>query len=119
MIRRRGRKYCVVSPRNPDWSGGCYDTRREAEARLRQVESIKHAKGMGQRPRICWEVDETGMTWHAARQASEQIRGSVRLTYDDEDRSWTLERQVPCGQPHWTERFRYRGMGDRRRRRRR
>jgi hypothetical protein len=35
-------KFCVKSPSNPDWSGGCYDTKKEAEDRLKQVEMMKH-----------------------------------------------------------------------------
>ena len=38
-------KWCVRSENNPDWSGGCYPTRSEAEERLRQVEKFKHMKG--------------------------------------------------------------------------
>lgn len=44
MIRKRGKRWCVLSEHNPDWSGGCYRTKKEAEARLRQVERAKHAR---------------------------------------------------------------------------
>lgn len=37
-------KYEVKSESNPDWSGGKYDTKEEAEDRLRQVEFFKHNK---------------------------------------------------------------------------
>jgi len=43
-IKKIKGKYCVKSEHNPDWSGGCYDTKAEAEERLKQVEAIKHAK---------------------------------------------------------------------------
>lgn len=43
-ISKEKGKYCVKSRNNPDWSGGCYDTKKEAEKRLKQVEAIKHAK---------------------------------------------------------------------------
>lgn len=34
-------KYEVKSEKNPDWSGGTYKTKAEAEARLQQVEMFK------------------------------------------------------------------------------
>jgi hypothetical protein len=37
-------KYEVKSESNPDWSGGIYNTKEEAEDRLRQVEFFKHNK---------------------------------------------------------------------------
>lgn len=40
----KGKGYCVKSPKNSDWSGGCYPTKAEAEKRLRQVEMFKHMK---------------------------------------------------------------------------
>lgn len=42
VIREEKGKYCVRSPSNPDWSGGCYDTKEEAGRRLREVEYFKH-----------------------------------------------------------------------------
>jgi hypothetical protein len=39
-----GKGYCVKSEKNPDWSGGCYPTKGEADDRLEQVEAAKHAK---------------------------------------------------------------------------
>lgn len=44
VIREENGKYCVHSPKNPDWNGGCYDTKGEAEKRLEQVEYFKHEK---------------------------------------------------------------------------
>ena len=44
-IKEEKGKWCVKSESNPDWSGGCYDTKGEAEERLGQVEAAKHAKG--------------------------------------------------------------------------
>jgi len=40
-----GKGYCVKSPKNPDWSGGCYPTKGEAQKRLQQVEMFKSLKG--------------------------------------------------------------------------
>jgi hypothetical protein len=37
----KGKGYCVRSPNNPDWNGGCYDSKGEAERRLKQVEYFK------------------------------------------------------------------------------
>lgn len=44
VIRKEDGKFCVRSPDNPDWSGGCYDTEEEAKERLQQVEFFKHKK---------------------------------------------------------------------------
>lgn len=42
IIRKEKGEYCVRSPNNPDWNGGCYDTKGEAEDRLKAVEYFKH-----------------------------------------------------------------------------
>lgn len=45
VIRKNKKgEYCVKSESNPDWSGGCYSTKEEAEERLKQVEMFKHMK---------------------------------------------------------------------------
>lgn len=41
VIRKEHGEYCVRSPNNPDWNGGCFKTKAEAEKRLRQVEFFK------------------------------------------------------------------------------
>ena len=46
MIRKQGGKYVVLSEKTGR-KFGTYDTRAEAEKRLRQVEFFKHAKGAG------------------------------------------------------------------------
>jgi len=38
----KGKGYCVKSPNNPDWNGGCYPSKGEAKKRLQQVEYFKH-----------------------------------------------------------------------------
>jgi hypothetical protein len=43
MIKKQGRKYVVVSEKTGR-SFGTYDTKAQAEKRLRQVEFFKHAK---------------------------------------------------------------------------
>jgi len=40
-------KYEVKSEKNPDWSGGTYDTKAEAQKRLQQVEMFKSLKESG------------------------------------------------------------------------
>ncbi|MBI4635519.1 MAG: hypothetical protein HY727_04130 [Candidatus Rokubacteria bacterium] len=46
MIRKRGGKYVVLSEKTGR-SFGAYDTRTEAEKRLRQIEVFKHLKAKG------------------------------------------------------------------------
>jgi 8-oxo-dGTP pyrophosphatase MutT (NUDIX family) len=41
VIRKEGDEWCVRSPDNPDWSGGCFGSKGEAEKRLNQVEFFK------------------------------------------------------------------------------
>jgi hypothetical protein len=41
VIRKEKGEYCVRSPNNPDWNGGCYPTEEEAEDRLKEVEFFK------------------------------------------------------------------------------
>lgn len=45
VIRKEKGKYCVRSPNNPDWNGGCYDSKGEAEKRLSEVEYFKRQAG--------------------------------------------------------------------------
>jgi hypothetical protein len=47
-----GKGYCVKSEKNPDWSGGCYPTKGEADDRLKEVEKFKHMKA---RSNVCPE----------------------------------------------------------------
>jgi hypothetical protein len=37
-------EWCVRSEKNPDWSGGCYPSKAQAEQRLKNVEMFKHIK---------------------------------------------------------------------------
>jgi hypothetical protein len=55
VIRKEKGEYCVRSPNNPDWNGGCFPSKGKAEARLRQVEYFKH-KGSS-----CNQSKESGM----------------------------------------------------------
>jgi hypothetical protein len=50
MIKKSGRKWVVLSEKTGRRFGH-YDTRAEAEKRLRQVEFFKHAKAGGARRR--------------------------------------------------------------------
>jgi hypothetical protein len=45
VIRKEKGEYCVRSPNNPNWNGGCYKSKSEAEARLKQVEFFKRQVG--------------------------------------------------------------------------
>jgi hypothetical protein len=38
VIRKEKGEYCVRSPDNPDWSGGCFSEKGKAEKRLHEVE---------------------------------------------------------------------------------
>jgi len=42
VIRKEKGEYCVRSPNNPDWNGGCYPSKEKAEERLREIEYFKH-----------------------------------------------------------------------------
>lgn len=53
-IKKHGpHKYEVKSENNPDWSGGTYKTKAEAEKRLQQVEMFKSLtkRGIKGKPR--------------------------------------------------------------------
>lgn len=41
VIRKEKGEYCVRSPDNQDWNGGCYPSKEKAEDRLKQVEFFK------------------------------------------------------------------------------
>lgn len=43
IVKEKG-EFCVRSPNNKEWSGGCYPTEDEAEDRLKQVEFFKRKK---------------------------------------------------------------------------
>lgn len=45
IIVEENGKWCVRSPKNKNWSGGCFSNRAAAEKRLAEVERIKHMKG--------------------------------------------------------------------------
>jgi hypothetical protein len=44
VIREEHGEFCVRSPDNPDWNGGCYKSKEKAEERLKQVEFFKRNK---------------------------------------------------------------------------
>ena len=44
VIRKEHGEYCVRSPDNKDWNGGCYKSEGEAKKRLEQVEWFKENK---------------------------------------------------------------------------
>lgn len=75
----------------------------------------RRRKALGQSGRLCWETERTGLTWSQAKKASDEVRGSIRLTFNEEDQDWTLEVKKPCGPAHPMRRFMYRGIGRRKR----
>jgi Fic family protein len=44
VIEKEGEEHCVKSPDNPNWSGGCYPSKKSAQKRKNQVEYFKHVK---------------------------------------------------------------------------
>jgi hypothetical protein len=50
--KEKGKGYCVKSPDNPDWSGGCYPSKGEAEKRLHEVEYFKHKKESARKDKV-------------------------------------------------------------------
>jgi hypothetical protein len=44
VIRKEKGEFCVRSPDNPSWNGGCYKSEGEAKKRLEQVEWFKKNK---------------------------------------------------------------------------
>lgn len=42
VIRKEKGEYCVRSPDNSTWNGGCYPSKEKAEERLREVEHFKN-----------------------------------------------------------------------------
>lgn len=50
IIVEENGKFCVRSPKNKKWNGGCFYTRAAAEKRLAEVEAFKHMKGGLLRP---------------------------------------------------------------------
>lgn len=57
-----GKGYCVKSKSNPDWSGGCYPTKGEAQKRLQQVEMFKSLKGKKKKKSSKIAIDVTKHT---------------------------------------------------------
>lgn len=65
VIRKEKGQYCVRSPNNPDWNGGCYDSKSEAEDRLKQVEFFKHKGATSLPHRIIYRwILKTGSRHH-------------------------------------------------------
>jgi endogenous inhibitor of DNA gyrase (YacG/DUF329 family) len=62
IIVEENGKWCVRSPKNKNWNGGCYKSRAAAEKRLAEVERIKHMKGASLRPFSKKEAAATQVT---------------------------------------------------------
>lgn len=69
VIRKENGKYCVRSPSNPDWNGGCYDSKGAAEKRLKQVEFFKHKGGFFHEGEF-FIADELGVHWFDPREGA-------------------------------------------------
>lgn len=69
VIRKENGKYCVRSPDNPSWNGGCYDSKDAAEKRLKQVEFFKHKGGFFHEGEF-FLADEQGVHWFDPREGA-------------------------------------------------
>lgn len=69
VIRKENGKYCVRSPNNPDWNGGCYGSKGAAEKRLKQVEFFKHKGGFFHEGEF-FLADEQGVHWFDTREGA-------------------------------------------------
>lgn len=69
VIRKEGDEYCVRSPDNPDWNGGCYKSRGAAEKRLKQVEFFK-SQGAFLHQGEFWLADSDGVYWYDRREGA-------------------------------------------------
>jgi hypothetical protein len=56
VIRKEKGEYCVRSPNNPDWNGGCYPSKDKAEDRLKQVEYFKRQADSARRVAMRFRV---------------------------------------------------------------
>jgi hypothetical protein len=72
VIRKEKGEFCVRSPDNPDWSGGCYPSEGEAEKRLEQVEWFKN-KAAGTVATHVVEVYTTGQGAESVQKILEKI----------------------------------------------
>jgi len=69
VIRKEGDKWCVRSPDNPDWNGGCYKSKEKAQKRLRQVEFFKHKGGFFHEGEF-FLAQADGIFWFDAREGA-------------------------------------------------
>ncbi len=72
VIRKEKGEFCVRSPDNPDWNGGCYPSEGEAERRLKQVEYFKN-KSAGVSPTHVVEVYTTSSGSETVKTILERI----------------------------------------------
>jgi len=70
IIRKENGKYCVRSPNNPKWNGGCYDSKGAAEKRLKQVEFFKHKGGTFMWEGSLYAADTAGVWQYNVRKAA-------------------------------------------------
>ena len=79
----KGKGYCVKSEKNPDWSGGCYETKAEAEKRLQQVEMFKSLKRKGKKRKSSFDFIK--MAARVALSSKIRFEGHIRSEYDGEN----------------------------------
>lgn len=69
VIRKEGDEWCVRSPNNPDWSGGCYKSKEKAKKRLRQIEFFKHQGAFIYEGEL-FQANSQGLWWFNTRKGS-------------------------------------------------
>lgn len=69
VIRKEGDEWCVRSPDNPNWNGGCYKSKEKAQKRLQQVEFFKHKGGFFHQGEF-FMADEQGVHWFDTREGA-------------------------------------------------
>lgn len=126
VIRKEKGEYCVRSPNNPDWNGGCYPSKDEAEERLKEVEFFKrqaklrvhdqvtlpkgHKVGMGHLKhdtRVTVESVHQGEEGEFYRVAWTDQGGRPRTTYIREGEIKLAQRQAAVGDPTYPKGHRF------------
>jgi hypothetical protein len=126
VIRKEKGEYCVRSPNNPDWNGGCYPSEAKAEERLHEVEFFKrqaklrvrdqvtlpkgHKVGMGhlkQDTQVTVESVHQGDEGEFYRVAWTDPKGRPRTTYIREGEIKLATRQAAVGDPTYPKDHRF------------
>jgi 8-oxo-dGTP pyrophosphatase MutT (NUDIX family) len=70
LIREEGGKFCVRSPTNSTWSGGCFDSKGEAKKRLTEIEYFKKKDGAFFHEGEFFMAYDDGVYWFDAREGA-------------------------------------------------